>query len=195
MEFDGLARRDRENAAVGWLLTGVVALGAAWSVLAGDLLWAGFAAFVAAVMALPALSTGDPAAMVPWPLPAVAALAVSVRVAGRYPELAEYLGVAAVALVAVVELEAFTPVELSQRFDVVFAVLMTMALQGLWTVAQFYSDRWLSTGFLRSQTELQWDFVAVTVVAFAMGGLLQWYLSQVGPARSSEGPPDRAGSP
>ncbi len=192
--LDGLVHHDRTNAVVGWLFAGVVALGAGWSFLDGAVLWGGFAAFVAAVMALPALSTRDPMAMVPWPLPGVAALAVAVGASGSFLEVAGYVGVAAVAVVVVVELDVFTSVELSRRFAVAFAVLTTMALQALWTVAQFYSDRWLSTTFIRSQTDLQWDFVAVTLVGFAMGGFFQWYLARFETADSGRRPAERVES-
>lgn len=192
--LDGLVHHDRTNAVVSWLLTGVVALGAAWSALGGATLWGGFAAFVAAVMALPPLSTRDPTAMVPWPLPGVAALAVAVGASGSFLEVAGYVGVAAVAVVVVVELDIFTSVELSRRFAVAFAVLTTMALQALWTVAQFYSDRWLSTTFIRSQTDLQWDFVAVTIVGLVMGWLFQWYFARYENADAGRRPAERAES-
>lgn len=176
------------NAAIGWLLTGVIALGAVESALTNALLWGGFALFTAVVLVVPALSTGDWMTMVSWPLPLVASLAVVGRAAELYPETMGYVAVATLAVVAVVELDAFTPVEMGRRFAVGFAVLTTMAVQGLWTVAQFYSDRWLATQFLRSQTELQWDFVIVTGVGFVIGGLAELYFRQCTPVGAPEGP-------
>ncbi|PCR90397.1 hypothetical protein [Natrinema ejinorense] len=168
------------NAVIGWLLTGIVALGAIESVLTGVLLWGGFELVIVATVSVPALITGDWTAMVSWPLLAVATLTVVTSVAGLPSETVVYLDVATLALI-VVELETFASVDLSRRFAVVFAMLTTMALQALWTVAQFYSDQWLGTKYLRSQTELQWDFVIVTVVGLVLGALFQWYAGRFEP--------------
>nr|WP_277410181.1 hypothetical protein [Natrinema longum] len=170
------------NAAIGWLLTGIVVLGAIESVLTGVLLWGGFELVIVATVSVPALITGDWTAMVSWPLLAVAAFSVVASVAEFPSETVVYLAVATLALIVVVELETFASVELSRRFAVGFAMLTTMALQALWTVAQFYSDRWLGTAYLHSQTELQWDFVSVTVVGLVLGVLFQWYAGRFEPA-------------
>ncbi|QRV14735.1 hypothetical protein JMJ58_17705 [Haloterrigena salifodinae] len=182
MTLAELVRDERTNAIIGWLLASIVALVGLESVFAGVLLWGGFELLIVVAVAAPALTTGDWTAVVSWPLLAVVAFA-TVASAAVFPfETSVYITVAALALIVVVELEAFTGVELSRRFSVGFAVLTTMALQALWTVAQFYSDRWLGTEYLRSQSELQWDFVVVTVVGFALGGLFQWYVVRFQPA-------------
>lgn len=178
MALRALVTSERTNAAVGWALTGVVALVAVGSLLSGPLLWGVFVLLLAVVAAVPATVTGEWTVMVPWPLLAVGAVASGLRALGRFPEVASAVAVATLALIAVVELDAFTEVDMSRRFAVGFAVLTTMALQGLWTVAQFYSDRWLKTTFLTSQTELQWDIVTVAAVALAMGGFFVWYFER-----------------
>lgn len=160
------------------MLTGTVALAVVESLRMNALLWGGFALVIAVVTAVPALATGDWTVIPPWPLLLVAAAAVLVRALGLYPETAGYLAVVTLALIVIVELDAFTQVDMSRRFAVGFAALTTMAIQGLWTVAQFYSDRWFGTEFLRSQTELQWDFVVVTSVGLVMGGIFVWYFDR-----------------
>ncbi|MFC6765893.1 hypothetical protein [Natrinema soli] len=182
MTLEEFVRDERMNAVIGWSLTGIVALSAIESVLTGVLLWGGFELVIVAMVSVPPLITGDWTAMVSWPLLAVAMLSVVASVAGFPSETLVYLAVAALALIVVVELETFASVELSRRFAVVFAVLTTLALQALWTIAQFYSDQWLGTEYLRSQTELQWDFVIVTVVGLVLGGLFQWYAGRFEPA-------------
>lgn len=179
---------ERANAILGWALTAVVAATAVESFLTGALLWGGFALLVVAVTAIPAVSTGDLTVFVHWPLLLSAALAAIVRAFGLFPEITGYVAVATLALVVVVELDEFTPVDMSRRFAVGFAVLTTMAVQALWTIAQYASDRWVGTEFLRSQTELQWDFVAVTVVGFLMGAVFLWYFDRVDGARSADRP-------
>lgn len=189
---DRLVHPERRNAILAWALTGAVALGGVESLLTDAVLWGGFALLVVAVTAAPALSARDWTVIVPWPLPFFAALAVLVRALGAYHEIAGYVAIATLALVVVVELDAFTPVEMSRRFAIGFAVLTTMAFQGLWTVTQFYSDRWFGTAFLRSQTELQWDYVAVTAVGLVMGVVFERYLEQSEP---DDRPSDSGGAP
>lgn len=182
MTLEELVRGKRMNAVIGWLLTGIVALGAIESILTGVLLWGGFELVIVATVSAPALITSDWTAMVSWPLLAVTTLSAVAGVAGFPSETVVYITVATLALIFVVELETFASVELSRRFAVVFAVLTTMALQALWTVAQFYSDQWLGTEYMRSLTELQWDFVVVTVVGLGLSGFFQWYVGRFEPA-------------
>jgi chromate transport protein ChrA len=88
--------------------------------------------------------------------------------------------------VAVVEIDHFTDVKLTQRFAITFAVLTTMAIQALWVIAQYYSDAWFGTTFLLSQAELQWDFVIVTGVGILFGVLFGWYFERIQPVDSSD---------
>ena len=176
---EALVHDERINATIGWLLIGIVGCTVVESVLTDAVLWGGFGLFLVTVSAIPAMATREWDVMVPWPLLLVATLAMAVRGLGLYPELTGYVALAALALIVVVELDAFTAVEMSRRFAVGFAILTTMALQGWWVVAQFLSDRWLGTNFLHTQTELQWDIVAVTGVALLVGGTFLWYFGRV----------------
>lgn len=155
MTLEALVHGEQVNAILGWASTTVIGVAAIESLLTNAYLWGCLVLLVVAIIALPAMSSGQPSAMVPWPLPLVAAMAVVLRIVGVYPEITGYVMISSAALLIVVDLNVFTAVELSRRVAVVFAVLTTMALQGMWTIAQFYSDRWLGTIFLRSQTELQ----------------------------------------
>jgi hypothetical protein len=179
--LDALVASERVNAIISWVMIALVALGAVESLLTGALLWGGFALFLAAVASIPALTTRDWLAMVPWPLLGGAAVAIVARALEIYPEIAGYLGIATLALIVVVELDVFTPVELEYRFAIVFGVLTTMALEALWIIAQFHSDQWFGTDFLTSQTALQWDIVTVTMVGFTVGGLFYWYVARFEP--------------
>jgi hypothetical protein len=129
--------------------------------------------------------------MAPWTLLSVAAIAVIARIAGVYPEAAGYVAIASLAIVVVVELDVFTPIHLSRRFAVGFAVLTALAMEAVWIVVQFSSDRWLGTGYLSSQTELQKDIVIVSVVSFAIGVIFFWYLRRFAPVGLDDGSPDR----
>lgn len=167
---------------LGWALIGIVALGAVESFLTDAFLWGLFSLAVVTVAVLPALTKRDSTAIVPWPLLLIATVGVIARAVGLYSEVAGYLGIVALALVIVVELEEFTAVELSRWFAVSFAVMTALALQSIWIIAQFYSDLWLGTGFLSTQTELQEDIVIVTVVAIVVGGLFYWFFTRFEPA-------------
>jgi hypothetical protein len=173
-----LVHDERTNAGLAWLLLGVTGVVAVREVLGGTVLWGLFGLCLVLVVAAPALVTRDRLVIVPWPLPALAAAAGISRAYGIFPEVAGYLAIVALALVVTVELDVFTSVDLSRRFVVAFAVLSTLAIQALWTVVQFYSDRWLGSDLLHSQAELQWDIVAVTVVAAAVGTAFVWYFER-----------------
>lgn len=183
------------NAGVGWLATALMAFAAVQSALTRALLWAGFVGVLLAVSVVPPIWTRDWRVIAPWPLLLVSAGAALLGGAGVYPELAGYLVVAGIALLTAVEIDAFTAVEMSRRFAVAFAVLATLAVQGLWVIAQYYSDLWLDTGFLRTQRELQVDIVVVTVVGLVMGVLFEWYFGRVEHVGSHDHPDGTSGSP
>ncbi|MBX0293505.1 hypothetical protein [Haloarcula nitratireducens] len=179
-----LVHDEATNATVGWTLLGVVALTAVSSAIGGEFLRAAFASLVVAVAALPALVRADREVMVPWPLLALTTGAVVTLTLGGRPEIGTPVAVSGLALIGVAELDAFTPVEMSHRFAVGFAALTTLALQGVWIVAQFYADLFLGTDYLTTQVELQMDIVVVTVTALAVGLLFQWYVGRFEPPGS-----------
>ena len=183
------------NTSLGWALTGSIVFVAFANVLAGDLIWAGLSLFIVLVIAAPALLTREWTVMVPWPLPFIAALAIAGHTINLYPEIAGYLAVSSFALISVSDLNAFTSVDLSPRFSVFFSVLTTMATQGLWTIAQYYSDIWLQTDYLASLFELQMDFVVVTIVAIAHGGFFELYITRFEHIGSHKRPPTMIQSP
>lgn len=192
--LDVLARNERTNALLGWVLAGTMVLATVYSLLSGALLWGGLGCVVLGASLLPAWSTGSWSVMAPWPLLLIPTIAVLMGGYGVYAEVAGYFAVAALALLAAVELDAFTSVRMSRRFAVGFAVLTTLAVQGLWTIAQYASDLWLETRFLRTQRELQVDIVLVTFVGLGMGAVFEWYFDRVDHVGSHKRPPPRLAS-
>lgn len=172
--YEALVERDRTNALLGWVSAGATAAAFLASLWTGDPLWAGFALVAVGLAVLPAVATRDWQAMVPWPALALTAAAALVRSLGYVPEIAGYVAVAGLSLVAVAALEAFTPVAFTRRFAVAFAAMTTLALSAVWIVVQYYADVLLATGFLGSQTELQRDIVAVTGVGAVVGVAFHW---------------------
>lgn len=157
------------------MLLGVIALSSVHSALTRQFLWSGFEVLFVGLAALPTAVSGDWRVLVPWPLLLVGAVALAGQSLGFHQELTGYTAVAAFALVAVGELEAFTAVEMTSRFAVAFAVLTTMAVQGVWTVARFFSDQWLGSDYVQSQAQIQWDFVYVTLVAVVVAAVFELY--------------------
>lgn len=170
------------NALLGWAVVGATTLGAATSVVADRPVWGVLATVLVAVAVAPAVAAREWTALVPWPLLAVAATAVTLGGVGVAAETAGVVTIATLALVATVELDCYTPVDLSRRFAVGFAVATAMALEAIWIVVQFVSDRWLGTAFLTTQTELQRDIVVVAVASLAIGGSFYWYFARFEPA-------------
>lgn len=178
MGLDDLVSGARTNAWIGWIAVVCVTIAAAASLVLQPSIWVGYALLLVVVIVLPAMVTRDWTTMAHWPILAVATIAVIARIAGLYTEATGHVAIVALALVIVVELDSFTSVQLSRRFAVGLAVLTTLAIEAIWIVVQFVSDRWLGTGYLTTQTELQWDIVTVTVVSLAVGVVFYWYLTR-----------------
>jgi hypothetical protein len=174
-----LSQNETTNAVLVCGFLAIVLLAAVVSVVTDAILWAIFSVAAVGLIALPAMLTRDWQVMVPWPLALFVALPVTVRTLGYAPEITGYFAISGLALVTVVEIDAFTAVEMSRRVAVLFAALTTLAFQSWWIVGQYYSDKWLGTDFITTQTELQWDLLAVTVVTLAMGAIFLWYFDHV----------------
>ncbi|WP_276254199.1 hypothetical protein [Halomontanus rarus] len=161
-----LIENERVNAALAWLVACSIVVAAVATVLRGSFLWATLATVIVALALVPPIVRRDALVMAPWEVLTVAAIPIWVRLYGTLP-IAGFLTVSAIALLVTVELDAFTPIEMSPRFSVAFVVLATMAVAGLWVIAQWVSDVVLATSFLTTKDELMWDLVYAT----AFGGL------------------------
>jgi hypothetical protein len=174
----------RLNAGLAWLLVGLVAAVAVGSVLIGDLLWAGFAAGVAALALLPAVVYRSPGAMLPWEVLVLAALPIVGYAFGNeeVSDFAMYLSVAALALIVTLELQLLTAVEMNTGFAVFFVVIATMATAGIWGVTRWVADIYLGTGFLSTPNALMWEFVASTTAGAAASVAFEFYFRRRGRA-------------
>ena len=193
--LDRVVEDERVNAGIGWALVAFIALVAVESTLDADFLWAGFAAFVAALALIPAISHRDWTVMLPWEVLLLAALPILGRALATLmftSRVATYLSVAALALIVAVELHVFTKVEMTYWFAVLFVVVATIATAGAWAVVQWLSDVYFGTTFFyseHSEHRLMWDFVAATVIGGMAGVVFEWYFrrfAQVGPRLPDE---------
>lgn len=181
MESVGAQRLVRDagvNAALGWLLVVVVLAASGGAVLAGDVVWAVFAAAVAVIALVPAATLRNARSMPAWEVLLLAAVPVPARLlgtpfgGGRY---ATYAAVAAVALLVAVDLDAFSPVRMNDGFALLFVVVATMAAAGVWAVVRWLSDLALATTHLGSERALMLEFLASAVVGAVAGIVYVFY--------------------
>lgn len=172
-----LFRDGRTNAVLAWLLTGVLAVVFAESVLDVDLRWMLFVGFVGVVVLIPPLSHRDWRVMLPAELLVLALLPVLVRgfVGGTVGTFATYLALAALALLVIVELHRFTSLKVTPWFAVGLVVLTTMAAVAAWTVFRWNADLYLGTGFLSDNETLMTEWLYVSLAGFVAGLLFDGY--------------------
>lgn len=161
-----LIENERINAVLAWPIACSIIVAAIATVWQGSFLWAALATVIVVLALVPPIVRQDALMIPPWEVLAVAAAPIWVRLYGTLP-IAGFLTVAGIALLVTVELDAFTPIEMSARFAAAFVVLATMAVAGLWVIAQWASDVAFATSFLTTKGELMWDLIYAT----AFGGL------------------------
>jgi hypothetical protein len=193
-----LLRDRRINAAIGWLLVALLAAVVVGSTLGGRLLWALFAATVGGLALLPPIARRSVETMLPWEILLLAALPVVGRVFATVPatgNLANYLSVAAIALIIAVELQLFTSVRMTTRFAVVFVGVTTMGTAGVWAVVRWVADQTIGTTFILDpalsehaiEEALMWEFVASTIAGVGAGLVFAVYVSRrIGTRRTAE---------
>ena len=168
------------NTAITWLLIAALAVSAVASLFTGDLLWTVYSVAVVVVALAPAAFARDASVVVAWPLLALAAAPVVARWVGLFAQSATYFSVAAIALLVVVEVHSFSSAEMPPWFAVLFVVLTTLTVAGLWGVVQYASDAALGTSFLSGRAELMWDLVVATAVGVGAGILFETFFREYG---------------
>lgn len=152
----------RVDAGVAWGVTAAMLATAVALFRRGEPDWAAFALLVVGVAALVPALAGDPTVTVPGELLALSACPFVIRAAGLLPGVTPFFAAAALTLLVVVVLDAFTSLSMTPRFAAVFVVVATMAVAGAWAVVVFASDALLGTDFVTGRAELMWDLVAAT---------------------------------
>ncbi|QLK24980.1 hypothetical protein HYG81_12785 [Natrinema zhouii] len=184
--FDGSQR----NAALAWVITIVLVALAINHGLADSYRWLAFTAFAVAIVLLPVAAFRDPLAMPPWELLVLVLLpVVDATVLGEsfLTSIVTYLAVAAVALVACVELDRFTAVRMNHAFAVTLVVFTTLAVAGAWNVAQWLADVTFETNYIldgRSQDAanraLMINFAYAAVAGLLAGFVFSRYFQSYG---------------
>ncbi len=168
------------NAALAWLLVGVLAVVFVESILDADLQWILFVGVVGAVVVVPPVAFREPRVMLPWELLVLASLPILVRglVGGAVGTFATYLALAGFALVVIVELHMFTSLRVTHWFAVGLVVLTTLAAVAAWTIFRWNADRFLGTAMLADNEALMREWLYVALAGLAAGVLFDSYFSR-----------------
>lgn len=168
---------DGANAVLAWALVIVLVTSTLESFLSDEVLRAGFLATVVAVAVLPAAVARRPSVVVDWEVLLVSALPALAWLLNVDVPGAAYASIAALALLVVAELDAFTAVEMTPWFAGLTVVVTTLSVAAWWASVQFAADRYLDTAYLAGRTALMWNLVAASLVGVAAGVLFAWYCS------------------
>lgn len=174
--------RDRTAAAVSWILIVLILIVTARAALAGAIGWTFFGLGLVAVLLVPPIAHGDPETMVPWLLTALAALPFAIGVAtapGPIADVAAYVTAATVAVLVVVELDAFSPVEMNRGFAIVFVIVTTMTAAGIWELLQWGWDLIYGTELVESNDAVMRQLIAATGVGVIAGIAFDRYLGRI----------------
>ena len=175
--FERLFRDGRTNAIVGWVMVAILASVFVGSAFQIDYQWTLFTAFVGGVVVIPPVAFRDWRVMLPWELLGLALFPILVRglVGGTVGTFATYLALAALALLVVVELDAFTSLQVTHWFAVVLVVLTTLAAVAAWTVFRWNADQFLGTAYLADNETLMMEWLYVTLAGVGAGLLFDGY--------------------
>ena len=175
----------RTNALLAWVLIACIAIAAANSLNQGDLLWMGLSVASIGIVLVPVAAYRSTTAMLPWEVLLFAAVPlVSESFGILLPRpIATFLVVPALALAVAVEFDAFTPVEMSPGFAVMFVVTSTMATAGAWAVVKWVADLALGTQSLGTLSETMWTMVAATGTGLVTGAIFAGYLRRISAER------------
>ncbi|MFC4451527.1 hypothetical protein [Halorussus aquaticus] len=177
---DGIVAR-RRNAVASWILVACLTVAAGVSASDGDLLWAGLGLAAVAVTVVPAVAYRRWTATLPWEVSLFVALPYALQSLDLLlpRSVATYLVVPALALAVAVEFDAFTAVEMSPGFAVVFVVTATMAAAGAWAVVRWVADLAFGTRNLRGLYHVMWSMAAATGVGVVAGVAFAAYFRRV----------------
>lgn len=178
--FRAFADSRRVNAVTNWLATVVLLVAAAALAVAGQRLWPLFALVAVGVVAVPPARTRDPWVTLPAELVVLVAAPVVTRAAGVTTSVTPFVAVAALALLVVIDLDAFTSLEMTPGFAVAFVVVTTMAFAGTWAIAEFAADALLGTSYVGGQRETNLDLLTATLVGVLAGVAFTAYFREAG---------------
>lgn len=175
------------NAALSWALVAVLVASVAESLLDGDPLWAGFSVAVIAVVLAPAAAARSPVVLVDWKLLLLSALPAIARTVDAAVDAVTYASIAALALLIVAEIDAFTRARLTPRFAALTVALATLSVASTWAVVQYAADVYLGTSYLGDVPELMWSLVVASAVGVVAAVVFERYCAHESLSRVLDG--------
>ena len=165
------------NAAVSWLLTGVLVLTAVDSILAFVLFEAMLATVAAVVAIVPPSLARSWRRTLPWPFLLLASIPVVLRTVqpSFFGLVVGGVGIAALGMLVVVTLQLTTPVRMTPAFAIGSVVLATLSFAGFWAVGSAAAATYLGATFLETNDELMRVFTAAAIGGLVGGGLFRWF--------------------
>ena len=154
---------------VAWATVAVLLAASVRLLTIGEPDWAAFVAITVGVALVPPVLERDLSVTMPGELLVLLAIPVLLRAVGVVSAAAPFLVMAGLALLVAIDLDAYTSLELTPRFAVVFVIVTTMAFTATWTVGTWVIDRLFGTSLVGGETELMWDVVAATASGVVAG--------------------------
>ena len=177
-----LFRARRDDAAITWLAVTGVFVAIVWSLSRGAFGWVLFGGILAAVLLAPVVAFGEPRRVPPWPVALLAALPFVVAAVAPWTvvtRVAAYATVAAVALVAVAQIDAFTPVRMNRGFAVALVVLVTATAAGVWELGKWVVDLAFGTELVPSNEVVMWRLVTAVGAGVVAAAVFDRYLRRL----------------
>lgn len=178
MELEDFFRDTQTNAVISWLLAGLTAAVFIESFLPLDILWIIFSGLTLTIISLPAIIYRNKLVVPPWEVIIIAVIPLLVRtfdVSILANEIATYTAIAAVALIIAVELHIFTSIKFSHGFAIMFTVVSTLAIGGIWSILRFIMDSYFGTGFLTTNEALMEEYFNILLAGILAGVLFDLY--------------------
>jgi hypothetical protein len=181
MEIEDFFRDTKVNMYLSWILILPVLAVFVESILTFDIVWIGFSGLILSILVLPAAVHRDFRVMVPWELVLIGSIPVLVRalnISILANQVATYTAMAALALIIAVELNVFTEVTFSHGFAVLFTVIATLAVAGVWAVLRFNADIYLGTSYLTTNEALMEEYINAALAGIIAGIVFDTYFTR-----------------
>jgi len=177
------------EAELSWISSMVLFFATVYTVLRLDVLWVAFGIAAISLYVLPIISTRNPFRALPWEMTLLLAAPMLLHISSgsgvmldhfewwRYlTDLAFALSLATIGFLLTVELHMYTDVRMNRPFGMLFVVMFTMGISGLWQVGEYIGDIVKDTHNLGSNRQVMMSFVWVLVGGMLMGFVYDLYL-------------------
>ncbi|MEF8880473.1 MAG: hypothetical protein V5A72_01425 [Candidatus Nanohaloarchaea archaeon] len=183
MELEDFFRDSRINSYISWFLTLILASALLESIADFDILWSIFSAVILCINLLPALSYRNLKVMLPWEIVLLGSIPVIVRslgISAFSSQVATFTSMAALALMIAIELQMFTKIRFNHSFAVLFTVIATLAIAGLWAITRYMLGAYTGNSYLTTNDALMAEFMNATIAGFIAGILFDSYFKRRG---------------